>query len=244
MRAVLLIAQLWVAAPPETPAAPSPAPAPAVQWSPELHLSSLGQIDQRLAEPLKGLPKVVVKGKRRPVKSCAELIDVNRHQFRLDPDDNVSWKGFESETAHCFALNALKTAKPAERSYVGWFHLSPERVAKLPPDMTLYFSEDEQQEIANAAKKCQPLGAYDGSLRVHVKNDEAQVSTDAWSGRIVLYARGDLNGDGIEDLLLLRQAQATDGTAADSTLFIVSQTSPRGCLKTIGTLPPTLGGGH
>ncbi len=239
MRLLVLAAQLWMAAQPSA----GLAPLAGVWWSPALHVTALSQIDARLHEALPGLPKAVVNGKRRALRSCADVIEVSRQKFRLSPDDDVSWRAFETQAAPCVALEALKTAKPAARSFVAWFHLTPESVAKLPPDMTLYFSEDEQQDIAEAAKECQPLGVYDGSLEVQPKGDQAEVSTDSWTGQIVLYARGDLNGDGIEDLMLLRQAHSNEGSAADASVFIVTQNSTRGCLQVLRTLPDGAGKG-
>ncbi len=226
-------------------AASSSAGARSVWWSKDLALSSLAAIDDRLREPLKDLPEVLVNhDPPRAIHDCAALIEISRRRFHLRPDDNVSWRGFESEAAPCFALEALKAAKPAARSFVSWFTLSPASVAKLPPAMTLAFSNDDRADIAAAAKKCQPLGAYEDELHVQMAGpDQADVKTAAWSGRIVLYARGDLNGDGIEDLMFLRQAQANEGTAADSSVFIVTQKSPRGCLQMVRALPEGLGSG-
>lgn len=241
MTFLVLVAQVFLAAPPAAGTAASPG----VWWSKQLELSSLAQLDDRLRKPLKDLPKVVVKhDPPRLIQSCAELLDVSHQRFRLDPDDAVSWRGFESEGAPCFALDALRGAKPPTRSYVGWFTLSPGTVAKLPPGMTLSFSADDLEDIAVAAKKCQPLGAYEDELHVQMQGpDQADIKTAAWSGRIVLYARGDLNGDGLEDLMFLRQAQANEGTAADSTVFIVTQRSAHGCLQIVRTLPEGLGTG-
>jgi len=242
MTSLVLAAGLWLAAQP----VPAAAAASGVWWSAEaLHLRSLSEVDSRLHDPLTDLPKVVSGAEPpRAVQNCADLIELTQHRFHLQPDDGVSWRGFESEAAKCFALSTLKNAKPPTRSYVHWFQLSPEAVARLPPGMTLASSQDDMADIAAAAKKCQPLGAYEENLHVSVKGDAADVDTDGWSGRIVLYARGDLNGDGLEDLMLLRQGQVKEGTAADSSLFIVTQTSPRGCLKILRTLPQALGRGR
>jgi len=60
---------------------------------------------------------------------------------------------------------------------------------------------------------------------------------------LVLYARGDFTGDGIEDLMFLREGKVNEGTASDSTLFIVSQTSEKACPRIVRTLPESLGMG-
>ncbi|MFL5304384.1 MAG: hypothetical protein ACJ8F1_04195, partial [Polyangia bacterium] len=59
------------------------------------------------------------------------------------------------------------------------------------------------------------------------------------AGHIDLLVRGDLNGDGVEDLLLERQAVVKqDGTIPDSSdqLFIVTQDAKTKCPRIVWSL--------
>jgi hypothetical protein len=125
---------------------------------------------------------------------------------------------------------------------IAGFTFSPKQIANLPP---LLAEIDEcgsscpqtTRSLAKAIKTCMPWEMYDPRLKVKVRHpNEADVSTNGWAGDVTLYARGDLNDDGIEDLLMLRYGQADGGTLTDATVFILTQTSATSCLEVVRAL--------
>jgi hypothetical protein len=227
------------------PAAAPPEP-PKVSWSGELELSSLAAIDEAMSQPLGDMPSAILEDKSvRSLKTCKDLLSTAKLKFHLSPDNDLAWATLSSEGLRCFALDALRAAKAAANSYLGWFKFSRADIGKLPARFTLGFSEDEEGALVKADKACKPWGKYDPALKVRVKGQkgEADVHANGWTGRLVLYARADLDGDGLEDLMLLREGQAEGGTATSSMLFIVSQTSVKGCPHIVRMMPESLGKG-
>jgi len=112
----------------------------------------------------------------------------------------------------------------------------------LPARFAPVLSDGDDQTLAKADKRCQRWGRYDRGLKLHADGpDRAWVGGDGWAGRLSLYARGDFDGDGREDLMLLRYGKLDEGTASDKSLFIVTQTSRRGCPRIVRALPRSLG---
>ena len=135
----------------------------------------------------------------RPIKTCRDLLALEKVKFDLSPDTADSWDSLTSEAVRCSALDVMRTAKPAAVSYLGWFKLSRADIPRLPARFAVSFSDDAERALRKADQACQRWGQYDPSLKVRAKGEEAEVHTDGWSGRLVLYARGDLTGDGVED---------------------------------------------
>jgi hypothetical protein len=216
-----------------------------VSWASELNLSSLSAIDGLLSKKLDDMPDAVLADNSiRPIKTCRDLLALEKVKFDLSPDTADSWDSLTSEAIRCSALDVLRTAKPASVSYLGWFKLSRAGVPRLPARFTVSFSDDAEKALRKADQACQRWDQFDPSLKVRVKGEEAEVRTDGWSGRLVLYARGDLTGDGIEDLMFLREGKVKGGTATGSLLLIVTQTSEKACPRVLRTLPESLGMGR
>jgi len=243
-----LVLPLLLAATPPAPPSAATAPEPTkVSWSSELKLPSLAGIDAALAEPLRDSWEVILHDKSvRPVKTCKDVLAVAKVEFDLPPDhsSDSDWNSLVSQSIRCFALDALKSAKPASASYLRWFTFNRAGIGKLPAGFSLAILEDEAKQIAKAEKACKPWGKYDPQLKVKVDGtNDGAVDANGWAGRVTLYARGDLDGDGNEDLMLYRYGQVEGGGATDETVFIVTQTSAKGCPRIIRRLPESFGKG-
>jgi len=59
------------------------------------------------------------------------------------------------------------------------------------------------------------------------------VSGAGWSGTITLLGRGDFDGDGVEDLMVKRTGGVQRGTAVESSLFLLTRTPDRGCVRVV-----------
>jgi hypothetical protein len=210
--------------------------APKVSWSDELGLASLDAIGAALSDPLENQNEWEVTledGSKRQVKTCRDFLAVIRTKF--DVSSEYDWSTLFSTGARCFALETLTSATAPSQSFLNWFTFSPAAIAKLPPGLDMLDAPESVEAARKAEKACKPWGTYDRTLKVHVETAaRARLRTSAWSGRLVLYARGDFNGDGVEDLLLRRDAHVDDGgTAADTSVFIITQTSAKRCPRVI-----------
>jgi hypothetical protein len=234
---------LWLAA----PLAPEGVALPKVSWSSDLKLASLAAIDEAMGQNLREPVTVILEDQStRSLKTCGDVLAVAKVKFDLPPDhqSDVDWNSLTSTSIRCFALDVLKSAKPASATHLAWFRFSQAGVAKLPPGLTLSVAEGEEKAIAKAEKNCKGWGKYDPELKLHVDGtDDGQLQAGGWAGRLTLYGRGDLDGDGLEDLLLYRYGKVDGGSASDESLFIVSQTSNKGCPRIVKTIPRSLGSG-
>jgi hypothetical protein len=178
----------------------------------------------------------VEHGTKRQIRNCRDFLAVAKSSFDVQTEDD--WSTLQAAGARCLALDALRSAKAASRTFLGWFTLSPESIARLPPSLDMPDAPESVEDAERAERACKPWGRYDHTLKVEVETgDRALLHTAGWSGRLTLYARADFNGDGIEDLMVRRDAHVDHGgTAADSTVFIVTQTSPRRCLHLVRAL--------
>lgn len=175
-------------------------------------------------------------GGKRVIKTCQEFLVVSKGKF--DAGTEQDWSTLQAVGARCLALESLKGAKPAARSFFDWFTFSSRGIGKLSPGLSMLNSPDSVIDAKRAEKACRPWSKYDPTLKVKVETaDKARVRTEGWTGQLILYARADFDGDGIEDLLLRRDAHvAYGGSATDTSVFIVTQTSAKLCPHRVRTL--------
>ena len=112
-----------------------------IWWSPALELDSLDRIDARLQRPLWpddpgwGLKAIVLDESFTPqreefAQSCADMLRMERlvEEF-ADPRDLYTWI---HHSARCRALEHLREAAPARRSFVRDFVLNEAAIDVLP----------------------------------------------------------------------------------------------------------------
>jgi hypothetical protein len=209
-----------------------------ISWSPELGLASLDAIGAAMAAPLENENEWEVTmgdGSKRQIRTCQDFLAIAKTKFDVPTEDD--WSILQSAGARCFALEALKAAKVPSQTLVNWFTVSPAAIARLSPKLDMVEAEESVGAVTKAEAACKPWGTYDPTLKVRVETrSSARLQTSGWSGRLVLYARADFNGDGFEDLLLRRDAHVDEGSAANSSVFIVTQTSPKRCPRVLQTM--------
>jgi hypothetical protein len=201
--------------------------------SKELGVGALSDVATALDRPLDGGWVVkMAAGEKRKIKTCRDFVAVTKSRFELP--NAVDWAAWWQQGAHCFALDALQGARPALRSHLGWFRFSKPGIAKLPPSLALLESPDDLDEVAAAEQACHGWVRFDKTLRIRIEApDRASLRSEGWTGRLVLYARADIDGDGVEDLVIRRDGRATGGTAVESRVFVVTQSSPTECTRVV-----------
>jgi hypothetical protein len=97
---------------------------------------------------------------------------------------------------------------------------------------------DERNAAQESAAHCQSWKQFDKHLRITRKSPgRFGIRTEFWSGDLSLYARGDLDGDGDEDVLVRRDGGAEGGGSyAGSALFLLSQTAGDRCIRIVREL--------
>jgi hypothetical protein len=212
------LAVLWTGLAFANPAPAEEPPYP-VWWSPVLELDSIEGIDARLERALwsgrdDGMPLFKIEDDEREDVSAANCIEL-----RLLVD-----KGFHGAGSHdywvqqyllaqCRAIELMKRARPAKRSFLRDFVLDEEAIHVLPAMVEASSSCDFvcRQRVAN--ERPIPLSQFTPVFRVTVtSNQEIEIRTLAIETDLSILARGDFNDDGLDDLLLLTSSGATEGT--------------------------------
>jgi hypothetical protein len=210
-----------------------------VWWSPALELESLDAIDARLERAIwpgdpEGLPLAKTEGETRkevPAFNCIEL-----ERWVGEGYSGIGSNGFGLQLynqALCRAIEMMRRAEPAERSLLRDFVLNDDAIHVLPalvnvtPPCELWC----RQGLAN--KRRIPFSRFQPIIRLRVVSDEEmKIWTIEWIVILTILARGDFNGDGLDDLLVFANSGGTVGTWSGANAFLLSRDAP-GAILTV-----------
>lgn len=203
-----------------------------VRWTSALPLNSLAEIDQRLAAPW-DYPLEVSRRSGQPKKAvitnCLSYFDLTRQGFEATPFPPQLALG-----ADCHALRVLSGAVPARQTHLAGFQLDEKGIDHLPPDLSLILSKDDARNVAAANKQGRSWRAFQPISRVTRENDHTVlVEGNGWNVRMKIYAFGDFNTDGLEDILLTTQGWLTQGTYATTRLLALTRFQDGGRLDLV-----------
>lgn len=210
----------------------------AVQYSSRLNLSSASEIDQRLDTPF-------TAGTVHPagVDNCAQLLAkcgpalqgncAGRSSSTSDRDLQAQ----KSTLADCFILRELQHATPAPSSHVAELKWDEHILPLLPPQLAINVSAESLRKAKAAATRGQSWPDFDKSATASTDGlDQIVVQGKGFLERLILWGRGDFNGDGMEDLLVQSLDTLTEGTYRNTRLFILTRKTPRGKLSVVRAL--------
>ena len=207
-----------------------------VQWNPRLEVDSLDHLDQRLAarwvNPLTMRPpRSSQQDGVEPISvdNCLTYFEKVHERFQSSP-----LKDQQLEGANCHAVNALKHAIPSKKSLISTFELNESVVDELPPTLALIVSNDDQRRIEQ--HKAQGLSWTQAEKIIRVtarKNHSLLVEGESWAVRLQIYAKGDFNQDGFEDVLMKTHGWMTEGTFEVVRLLLLTRTEPNAQLTLV-----------
>jgi hypothetical protein len=200
-----------------------------VQWSPKLRLMNQSAIPSRLNEPFESSISVVKAGQRASVSNCSEYLKLSALGFAPAADRDA--RLLRSWGADCQALQALRGALPARVSWLKDFHLDAQAVGYLPPNLAASVSPDDEQNARAAAARGLSWRQYQSGLRATTADGSLSVMEDGTSTRLEIYARGDFDHDGLEDILLRADVAFSGGSYTDTRLFLLTRNSRRARLR-------------
>lgn len=221
----------------------------AVYISPRLGVSSLEAIGEAVTELFSDPFKVTIhrNGKKLEgvIASCQNYIE--QSDATLDAGTNQENQILQSMGVRCLALYKLATVKQAKKSLIP-AQLDSMTVAQFPPQVAILVADDEIQRAEVAAARGQSLADFEKGVTVRAgrakdtkvkpgRHDQLAVFGHGWLADLTIYARGDFDGDGFEDILLRRDGRVSVGTYGTSDLFVLTRTKSEGPLRVLEILP-------
>ncbi len=236
LRALAILALLGLAGP-TLAAEEGPYP---VWWSGDLELESLDRVDRRLRRDLwpgigEGFDLYVgiqPRLRKAYARNCESLIRLSEAGYWALGNINIKPQIFN--LAYCRAIAMLAQAKPARVSYLRGLKLNAGVLDYLPALVNLYPSCEFICYAIAANERAIPFTKFETPLVVDVKSDgEMTVWTTGWMVQLTVVARGDFTDDGVDDMLLLANGGATEGTYGTTRLYLMSRNKPDTVLHVI-----------
>jgi hypothetical protein len=193
-----------------------------VAWSPNLLLRSVDDIPQRLREPEGSKRLRLAKGKESlEAGNCEGYLNAVSAGFApaTNYDNEMSFPFVHD----CFVLRDLEHARAATSS--ASYRFTPDSLTQLPPLLVR-----GAREITDAAEQAEKRGEswkqFDPSLKVaRIDSDSLNAEDKDTLYFLTFRARGDFNGDGVEDIAVFGSANGTHGSWSLAEYMILSATS-------------------
>lgn len=214
-----------------SPLAPSLLSAGGVWWTEKLHLTQLSAIAQRLESPFEDPIAVQNGAQSAVVRSCADYFRYRRQGFA--PASDMELRVLRSWGVDCDALRLLENVKPPARSFLRGFQLGVAVIGVLPPQLATALSKEKALEAKQAEEKGMSWGTYAPRARARHRGNQLLVTDGNTRTTLEVYARGDFDNDGIEDILVRDDSEVIGGTYANSRLFLLTRSAESELLKIV-----------
>ncbi|MCZ6720777.1 MAG: hypothetical protein O7A65_04470 [Proteobacteria bacterium] len=239
-----------------------------VWWSPTLGLESLDRIDGRLEEPFSRDDRLMLHLydnqatsydtwllDEKEARDCASLIEWTDKGYESERADEqydylLAYNHHRNLAGDCYAIRAMKDAKPSRESYLRNFTLD-DNALKFLPAITGPWDCSNYRKMMAANRDGVSWARYqfyqvsddlhyvasmesETSLWVQVVASNAgYVGRD----RIRIMGRGDFDGDGVDDLLLGKDSFAF-GEQEFEGLYLTTRDQTGATLRVIGIYGP------
>lgn len=208
----------------------------AIVWNPNLALTQLTELSERLQKPehVDGL-QVKRSDQRgsRHVTSCLEYLSaVEDGYFPESTTDVVKERSYVQD---CYILRDLRTAQPARVGYVPIQWL-PNALNLLPPLLARPLPRGEDTRV-NPHPELGWAGLPDVRWVDHTI-DTLSVEDDEQIYTVVIVGRADFNGDTVEDLAIAGFSRLKEGSFRQNEYYVLTQCEPNARLRIISAAEP------
>jgi len=200
-------------------------------------------LDKPLAQPWDMFDRKTKRHQR--ARTCRHLLALDPTSRPMDAGGDGSsptdlgddgWNIYAEYLVGCRITVAIQAAKPAQHDYIGAFPLDEARLNEIPAAVIPTPSDDEEAQLKKASARGVSWRGWDRAIHV--------TKTDRWGVTVEnpdtdthcllsVYARGDFDGDGIEDLVLWRSGHGEEGTWASTAAFVLTRRSPHGRVEIV-----------
>src|ERR1700677_609739 len=207
-----------------------------VRYSSRLSLSSPAEISERLQAPFP-------EGTEHPtgINNCVRLLTSCKpgsHVCAASATSDRDFQAQKSTLADCTVLGELRDAKPANRSFLSELKWDEHILQLLPPQLSISVSAEARGRAGVAAERGQSWPDFDTTVNAETEGtDQVIVRGNGFVQRLILWGRGDFNGDGLEDLLVQSLDTLTEGTYRNTRLFILTRKTAHGKLSLVRVIP-------
>jgi hypothetical protein len=211
------------------PDAPVPTIAPRLGKVLQLTAVSDAEAMRRREAPSEFGELTTADGPKRP-RNCVEREAL--HAAHAEASNDTEEAGDEIAGQRCDALLWLTRARPAMRSFVEWnASLAPQ----MPATIATAWDDDARAARDGAAKQGKTIRDYAPSAALEATPDQFVWSEPGGTSKIVVrpIAWGDLNGDGVEDLLLAISNLDSAGPMTEQRVIAVTRNNAQEALQAI-----------
>lgn len=172
------------------------------------------------------------------VDTCEKLFSANEKSLGPVP---IELGAYQYMALKCYIAKAVYLAKSAKVSYLGKWVLNNSTVKQLPPQLAFVVSNDDKSIVYRAEAKHKSLGSMLSNAEITSKavddNHHVIINNGVSIQELALVARGDFNGDGVEDLLVASENHLSGGRYRQYGLYVVTRLKKGGSLILAKTYP-------
>lgn len=157
------------------------------------------------------------------LSSCSGYLERSHLKWRTP--ENINSGPFMEIALMCRATQLMQTASKPERSYLQTVRFNENLPKFLPKAIAMVISVNEQARI-DANKSIKYLDDVNSTTRVELLGPfEARYHHEGGAQELALVAKGDFNGDGIEDMLITSRDSVEGGSYRAIRLFLLTRIS-------------------
>ncbi len=197
-----------------------------VQYNARLNVTSGADLDKRLRAPFSN-----DTAHPAGILNCTQLL---ARQGRVQQASGQEFQAERSTLVGCIVLRELRRAVPARSSFVRVLTWDEHLLPLLPAQLAITVSAEATRAAGAAADQGRSWQNFDPSIASSISSkgpDEIVVTGNGFIERLVLWGRGDFDGDGLEGLLVQSFDTLTEGTYRNTRLFVLTRHSSDGQLS-------------
>ena len=211
------------------------AAAHAPRWSADLGLGKLSDVPKVLDSAGDQAFGTLARGGESAMpKTCREWAAL--HAGGYEPKNTLEAQADGGAKIRCGTLSWLEHATPARASYLDGVRWDGSALAVLPAGLATAVSPEERARATRATAAHQSLKDFEPKARAKKSSDGDGIEVREGAGSTILVdeqARADVDGDGVEDLVLAVTNAEDQGSYFEIRLVLLTRRGPSGPLQLV-----------